>query len=1122
MKGIAIAFLFALLVTMPISIVSHNDLHANSIPLYFNGIGNRVNESTNLSHVIYFNNGKYIEAVEKCLNAYKINFQGGKNYIDIYGNLSEGSIASLEKYKSTFTMLNNTNSQMATPLINYVPTTTNNGDYTYLPQNIWNAYNLTNYSTSYGGSGETVAIVDAYGSPYLSYDLSVFDSTNNLLPANVSIYEPLGPITQNNFNWSIETSTDVEWVHAMAQKAHILLVLVPTPSSQFLQEAINLTIEHGMANVISLSWGLSENQMSPGLLAEYSDSFEMAALDHITVVAASGDHGAYNGGNSLQVNFPASSPYVTGVGGTTLHATDGVFSQTAWGGGSGKTSFGSGGGFSSVFSAPPWQDPYGYNNTMRGVPDVSLDANTQTGVVVVDGNYEYTVGGTSIAAPMWAGMIAILDQMTGHSLGFINPLLYQISRTKYYGKALESVSNGTNGYYHANYGWNPVTGLGTPNLGLMIKAVLKLTGPAGNEAIFSPPKDMTNFNITTNLNLTSSNIPIENGSTYNFLSLQYTPTLGIYSGIQEVNNSYGALIKLSTSYGNYSYFFNITARMNIKLWISVNGGIIKAGVDSYYHLFNIFPEFLYDSYIAIGVERTGIYGNLYGFPGASFTYPNIIGNSNYVSDTYYDLYINNSAPENYSMVNVSSDQRGMNFSYGNPTTPSINPIESVLKDSVQIILTLNQTSGRISGILSQETNNGTFYENGNVISSNVFNFSPSGTYNVSFSSNSLNTYIDILVPSSLSAKLNISSIVNSSDNFNSSLILDYYLHLEEHNGSNLYVLDDNNYISIIMEGFKPFNSNVNASIGNLTVKLIPDEVKLSITSSPGNATVKVNNQTKIEVNGTASFLIFPGKTFVSISHSGFLTVNATQYIFPGQNKTVNVALTPNNKMIAISGIIRNSKYHFGVSSVKVQYNNSDYSYSDSSGYYLTYVPVGSANLTFNATFYTQYVISENSTKDSTIDVNLSFFLNPSSISNPTITLDRAIPLLFYTLFLSWTLSSQSSVSYLEIHYYQLGTTHNHTVRMSAGSTFAFVNGILPGSKYVVYIEVILTDGQYIFSKGAEVSYSNISFLALNISIASFIALGSYSLAISARKRSRRKKAFNKLLEETYGSSKKWK
>ena len=95
-------------------------------------------------------------------------------------------------------------------------------------------------------------------------------------------------------------------------------------------------------------------------------------------------------------------------------------------------------------------------------------------------------------------------------------------------------------------------------------------------------------------------------------------------------------------------------------------------------------------------------------------------------------------------------------------------------------------------------------------------------------------------------------------------------------------------------------------------------------------------------------------------------------------------------------------------------------------------------------------------------------------------------------------------------------------RISAGSTFAFLNGILPGSKYVVYIEVILTDGQYIFSNGAEVSYSNISFLALNISIASFIALGSYSLAISVRKRSRRKKAFNKLLEETYGSSKKWK
>ncbi len=1122
MKGIAIAIFFVILIAMPVSITSYDNLKTTSTPANFSEKGNNFNKYRNLSHVLYFNNQKYVGPVEKYLNTNNINFQAGKNYIDIYGNLTQNSLNSLKKYGGALKILNNTNSQNAIPLINYIPSTNSNGEPPYVPQNIWSAYNLTNYSTKYGGAGETVAIIDAYGSQFLSYDLSVFDGINNLLPANISIYEPLGPVTQTNFNWSIETSTDVEWVHAMAQKAHILLVVVPTASSQFLQEAINLTIENGMANVISLSWGLSENEMSPGVLSEYSASFKMAALDHITVVAASGDHGAFNGGNTLQVNFPASSPYVTGVGGTSLIAKDGVFSQTAWGGGSGKSSYGSGGGFSTVFSAPGWQDPYGYNNTMRGVPDVSLDASTQPGVIVIDGNYEYSVGGTSIAAPMWAGMIAILDQMSGHSLGFLNPLLYQISRTNYYGKALVSVSNGTNGYYHANYGWNPVTGLGTPNLGWMVKAVLNLTGSAGNEAIFSPPKDMTDFNITTSLNLANSNISIENGSTFNFLSLQYTPKLGIFTGIEESNNSYGALIMLSTANGNYSYFFNITTHRNLKLWISFKGDVLSAGVNAYSHSFNIFPEFLYASYIAVGVDRTGIYGSLYGFPEASFSYPDITGHSNYVANTYYDLYINNTAPENYSMVNVSSNQGGLNFSYGNPTVSSINAVRNVLKNNIQILLNLNQTSGNISGILSQESTNGTFSENGNVINSAEFNFQPPGNYNISYSSQDLKTYIDISIPSTVKVKLNISSVVNSSNNFYSNLTADYFINLEKQNGSSLYLLNENNSIYMQLEGFRTFHSVVNAGEKNLTVKLIPFAVRLDITTSPGNATVKINNQTVIELNGTAEFLVEPGKIFLDISHPGFIAINTTQYIYPGQNKTLNLILTPNHQMVAISGVIRNSKYHFGVSSVKVEYNNSDYSFSDSSGYYTAYVPEGSANITFNASFYTPYVVTENSTSDSTINVNISFFLNPSNVNNPSITLDRAIPLLFFTLFLSWTLSSQTSVSHIDVHYYQLGTKNNNTLKLGAGSTFTFVNGILPGNKYVVYIEVILTDGQYIFSTGVEISYSNISFLALNVSIVAFIALAAYSTSISIKKRARRKKAFKKLLEETYGSSKKWK
>ncbi|EQD80013.1 kumamolisin, partial [mine drainage metagenome] len=270
----------------------------------------------------------------------------------------------------------------------------------------------------------------------------------------------------------------------------------------------------------------SESALGFSMEQSYSNTFQMAANNNITVIAASGDRGAYNGGSSLAVNFPAASPYVTSIGGTSLYLRNGAYYQNAWGGGSGSKSFGSGGGFSSVFLTPAWQDPYGYNNPMRGVPDVSMDANTQTGVVVYDQNVNYTVGGTSIGTPIWAGIVAILDQVEGKNLGFINPLLYQISRTNYYGKALQSVYPGTNGYYTTSNGWNPVTGLGTPNMGWLVRAVSSLTGSNGYETIFSPPKNMAQFNVSTYLNISSAKMTPLNGSVYNFLSLQYTPGYG--------------------------------------------------------------------------------------------------------------------------------------------------------------------------------------------------------------------------------------------------------------------------------------------------------------------------------------------------------------------------------------------------------------------------------------------------------------------------------------------------------------------------------------------------------------------------------------------------------------------
>ena len=148
MKGFAIAIFFVILIAMPMSITSYNDLRTDSTPVNFSETGNTFNKNSNLTHVVYFNNVKYVGVVEKYLNNNNINYQAGKNYIDIYGNHTQNSLNSLKKYGSALKIMNNTNSQNAVPLISYIPSANNNGEPPYVPQNIWSAYNLTNYSAN--------------------------------------------------------------------------------------------------------------------------------------------------------------------------------------------------------------------------------------------------------------------------------------------------------------------------------------------------------------------------------------------------------------------------------------------------------------------------------------------------------------------------------------------------------------------------------------------------------------------------------------------------------------------------------------------------------------------------------------------------------------------------------------------------------------------------------------------------------------------------------------------------------------------------------------------------------------------------------------------------------------
>jgi kumamolisin len=199
-----------------------------------------------------------------------------------------------------------------------------------------------------------------------------------------------------------------------------------------------------------------------------NDAFDIAAQRNISVCCASGDDGSRDDGTSLRAHadFPASSPYVLGVGGTRLVAGNGgIASETVWDDGPGSAT---GGGISRYFPVPPWQSgahvPPSVNlphRSGRGVPDVAADADPVTGVYVIraDGRQYAVTGGTSAAAPQWSALLACVNQALGAPVGFLNPLLY----TKVARDAVRDVTFGSNGAYAAGPGWDPCTGLGTPD-----------------------------------------------------------------------------------------------------------------------------------------------------------------------------------------------------------------------------------------------------------------------------------------------------------------------------------------------------------------------------------------------------------------------------------------------------------------------------------------------------------------------------------------------------------------------------------------------------------------------------------------------------------------------------------
>jgi len=264
-----------------------------------------------------------------------------------------------------------------------------------------------------------------------------------------------------------EVMLDIEVAGAIAPGAKIAVYFAPNTDAGFL-DAITTAIHdtRNRPSVISISWGGPESSWTQQSMTAFDQAFQAAAAMGITVCAASGDNGSSDGvtDGADHVDFPASSPFCLACGGTNLQASGAsISSETVWN--DGANGGAGGGGVSSFFALPSWQNGLTVTKSgggatplaNRGVPDVSGDADPQTGYDVRVDGHNAVFGGTSAVAPLWAGLIARINSAKGNPVGYINAQLYQNPA------ALNDITQGNNGDFSAAKGWDACTGLGSPD-----------------------------------------------------------------------------------------------------------------------------------------------------------------------------------------------------------------------------------------------------------------------------------------------------------------------------------------------------------------------------------------------------------------------------------------------------------------------------------------------------------------------------------------------------------------------------------------------------------------------------------------------------------------------------------
>jgi subtilase family serine protease len=365
----------------------------------------------------------------------------------------------------------------------------------YTPQELATAYNIP---TNLTGAGQTIVIVDAFGDPTIAQDVAAEDSTFGLPAVNLNIIYPDGQpafdlTNADEVNWTGEIALDVESAHAVAPGAKIDLVIAKSDADADITSAIQYAVSHHLGNVLSQSFGEAEACEATSIVNKDHAQYLSAVAKRMTVFASSGDDGAAqpncdNTSFLKSAGIPASDPLVTGVGATSLTAAqpNGTYqSETAWNDAYGST----GGGYSTLFKRPAFQNGF-VKSAYRGVPDVAYSGDVNNGLLVAWSGGDptqvgtfYLFGGTSAGSPQWAAITALADQKDGHPVGYINPELYTLAHGPLYSSLFHDTTSGNNTVsltdsnnntvnitgFSAVKGWDPVTGLGTPNVAHLLQ-----------------------------------------------------------------------------------------------------------------------------------------------------------------------------------------------------------------------------------------------------------------------------------------------------------------------------------------------------------------------------------------------------------------------------------------------------------------------------------------------------------------------------------------------------------------------------------------------------------------------------------------------------------------------------